>query len=89
MSPPRSGVDPYEAPLAWTVEFLLDRTRRVQGLIGVAYLTAIAGLGVTFAQGTFDPVSPGGTLGVVLLSISFVAFFAACVTILGAGGSWE
>lgn len=69
-----------------TVERLLDRDRRVQQLVGVAYLSAFAGLGLTFTQRSFDPGSPAGTAGIVLLSVSFLAFFSASLTILGAGG---
>jgi hypothetical protein len=72
--------------LDWTVERLLDRNRRVQQLVAVAYLAAFAGLGLTFTQRSFDPGSPAGTAGIVLLSVSFLAFFSASLTILGAGG---
>jgi hypothetical protein len=72
--------------LDWTVERLLDRNRRVQQLVAVASLAAFAGLGLTFTQRSFDPGSPAGTAGIALLAVSFLAFFSASLTILGAGG---
>jgi len=85
MSPRRPDTDSPLSPLNWLVEFLVDRNRRLGSLIGVAYVAAFAGLGVTFLQGTFDPASPAGTVGIGLLAVSFAAFFSASVTILGSG----
>jgi hypothetical protein len=83
MSPPRSDSPTL---LDRAVERLVDRNRRVEQLVGIAYVAAFAGLGITFTQRSFDPGSPAGTAGIVLLSVSFLAFFSASLTIMGAGG---
>lgn len=82
---PASGPDPLTNPLAWVVGQLVRPARYVQILIGIAYLTALGGIGIAFVADTFDLTTLPGVVGIGLLAISFLTFFSLSMTLLGSG----
>lgn len=64
------------------IRVVTDPSRRVPALIGVAYVAAALGLGVSFLGGLRDPNSALGVVGIVLLFVSFGSLFYVSVTVL-------
>ena len=77
------------SPISWVVDLLVDTDRRTRILLHLAYLAAIAGLGITALEGAFDPTSSAGALGVALLGVSFLAFFVASLLLITPGTGRE
>lgn len=61
------------------------RYRRFATLVVLTYLAALAGLAVTFVEGTTHPTSTLSAVGIGLLFASFLGLFYLSVTLLSVG----
>lgn len=82
MTPRRSSDD---GPIDRLVDALVRPARRVNVLVAVAYLAALAGLGVVLTAG-LHPRSDLFTAGLLLLVLAFLTLFYASVTVLETAG---
>lgn len=84
MNRPNSPGQPWWLPDRLTGLFG-GRFRRFATLAVLTYVAALAGLAVTFVEGTTHPTSDLSAVGVVLLFASFLGLFYLSVTLLSVG----
>lgn len=85
MHRPSSPAQPWWLPdrLAGLVG---GRYRRFAVLVVLTYCAALAGLAVTFVEGTTHPESNLAAVGIALLFASFLGLFYLSVTLLSVDG---
>jgi hypothetical protein len=81
MERPNSPVRPWWLP-ARLAGLLGGRYRRFVMLVTLTYCAALAGLAVTFVEGTAHPESALSAVGIALLFASFLGLFYLSVTLL-------
>ena len=84
MHRPRSPGQPWWLPERLTGLFG-ERYRRFATLVVLIYAAALAGLAVTFLEGTTHPTSNLSAVGIGLLFASFLGLFYLSVTLLSVG----
>lgn len=84
MRRPNSPAQPWWLP-AWLAGMFGGRYRRFVALVALTYGSAVAGLAVTFVEGTAHPTSALSAVGIALLFASFLGLFYLSVTLLSVG----
>jgi hypothetical protein len=74
-------------PLDRSIEYFLDPTRRIGGLVGFAYVAAVLGLSIVLFTGSYAADDGLTTVGVLLMFAAFLALFYLSITVIGTGGS--